>query len=381
MSFETRLKSEYDTRLARSSGEEKRFRETAWAAFQSCGLPDRKTETWKYSNVSGLVKRDWRAGGAGAPLDGWNKDFEVIEVNGAGQVDWNLPLEIEDGWIAASAAVAAPGIELHIRKTPPKPVLLVHRAGAWTSRVHRVCVDLAEIFLGEGEYMRSDITVAHLGAGATVRWVRAQQEAPQAFHFSEVQTHLASGAVLHLSQVNSGAQWSRSSLRADIHGTGAEAHISGLNFGHHQQHLDQRIEIRHRAPSTQSSQLFKGVLKDRARGIVNGKIYIAPHAQKVNSHQLNHNLLLSPTAEADTKPELEIYADDVKANHGASVGRMDEDRLFYLMSRGVARVEAERMLARAFVADVLMKAPKGVLRDFLSARVEDLLPEFLAEAP
>ena len=95
------------------------------------------------------------------------------------------------------------------------------------------------------------------------------------------------------------------------------------------------------AGHTSSSQLFKGILKDRARGVLNGKIYIAQNAQKVSSSQLNHNLLLSPGAEADTKPELEIYADDVKANHGASIGRLDEDKMFFLMSRGIRRDEAQ----------------------------------------
>jgi len=128
---------------------------------------------------------------------------------------------------------------------------------------------------------------------------------------------------------------------------------------------------------TVSSQLFKGILKDRARGVLNGKIYIGPKAQKVASSQLNHNLLLSPTAEADTKPELEIYADDVKANHGATVGRMDGEKLFYLLSRGLPLHESRQMLARAFVDEVLMKIASRSSRQFVQSRMESLLRDFL----
>jgi Fe-S cluster assembly protein SufD len=130
---------------------------------------------------------------------------------------------------------------------------------------------------------------------------------------------------------------------------------------------------------SESSQLFKGVLKDTARGVLNGKIYIAKDAQKVSSMQLNHNLLLSKGAEADTKPELEIYADDVKANHGASIGRLDEDKVFYLMSRGIPRALAQQMLAHAFVGDVLMKIGPRLLRRFADACVHGWLPDFSAD--
>ena len=114
-------------------------------------------------------------------------------------------------------------------------------------------------------------------------------------------------------------------------------------------------------------------VRDNSRGILNGKIYIAHGADKVYSSQLNHNLLLSPGAEADTKPELEVYADDVKANHGASVGRLDEDKLFYLLSRGIAHAEAEQMLAHAFTADVLMKIGDSKLKRFATECAQELM--------
>ena len=179
-----------------------------------------------------------------------------------------------------------------------------------------------------------------------------------------------------LGQLNSGAAWARGSLKIDIKGEHCEANIHGLTLARGEQHIDQRVEVNHHAALTTSSQLFKGVLKDHARGVLNGKIFIARDAQKVVSSQLNHNLLLSSTAEADTKPELEIYADDVKANHGASVGQLDEAKLFYLLSRAIPRHEAVQMLARAFAGDVLMKVPALALRELLSEQVAAVLPDF-----
>jgi Fe-S cluster assembly protein SufD len=179
--------------------------------------------------------------------------------------------------------------------------------------------------------------------------------------------------------LNSGALWARTSLRADTDGIEAEATVSGITFARGKQHNDQRILVNHFCADTRSSQLFKGVLKDQSRGVVNGKIYIAQDAQEVVSSQLNHALLLSPGAEADIKPELEIYADDVKANHGASIGRLDQDKVFYLVSRGIRRHQAQQMLAHAFVTDVLMKIESRELRALADERVNGWLPAFIEE--
>jgi Fe-S cluster assembly protein SufD len=297
------------------------------------------------------------------------------------------PLNYDDGFLSASAAVSGGGFTLDVRHSVRRPLLLIHGAegeDVWTSTLNQIMLaehaslQLAEIFVGEnGKYLRSDITRVILQDGAQLEWARVQQENEQASSFGEVQAHLMARSRLAVTQVNSGAEWSRGSLKIDIQGEGAEALINGLSFGRAQQHIDQRVQVSHHAANTISHQLFKGVLKDRARGVLNGKIYIARDAQKVVSSQLNHNLLLGSGAEADTKPELEIYADDVKANHGASVGRLDEEKLFDFLSRGIPREVAERMLAQAFVADVMMKIPSAALRALVRTRVDGLLPGFL----
>jgi len=415
MSFTERVASAYKDVLSSAPAGEKRFREDAWAQYSRFGLPDRKTETWKYSNLNALTKTDWHLTG---PLsdsailseverlrEKWRLQFDIaVILDGSFRKDLSetgsykisaldlssiSDLQFEDGWGGLSAALAKPGFSLEAsgdRVERPLLIIQAHSGGtAWSTSVNRIALqsranmELASISIGPvSKYLRSDITLIELANSSRLSWARLQQESQEAYHFSEVQARLATGARLDLTQLNGGAAWSRTSLRTLISGELGEAHIHGLTFGRASQHIDQRVEVRHASANTSSSQLFKGVLKDSARGVLNGKIVIERNAQKVLSSQLNHNLLLSKTAEADTKPELEIYADDVKANHGASVGRMDEEKLFYLMSRGIPRMQAQEMLAHAFVGDVLMKIESPKLRQFADENVRGWLPEFMS---
>lgn len=413
MSFTERAESQFKNVLSSAGAGEKRFRESAWEQYSRLGLPDRKTETWKYSSLGALTKSDW--GFAGSISDAgvlsevealkvkWRLRFDIAvvldgiyrpELSEIGKYNISslkmdaLPvLSFEDGWSGLSVALARPGYELAIGAQAARPLLVIQAHSGkmkWATSLNRISISsnveahVALITVGPSEkYLRSDVTVVDLADAARLSLIRVQQDSFDSFHFSEVQARVAAGAKLHLAQLNGGAAWSRTSLRSQIVGELGEAHVNGLTFGRASQHVDQRVEVRHSAANTISSQLFKGVLKDTARGILNGKIAIERDAQKVISSQMNHNLLLSKTAEADTKPELEIYADDVKANHGASVGRMDEEKLFYLMSRGIPRAQAQQMLAHAFVGDVLMKIEPALLREFADESVRGWLPDFV----
>ncbi len=414
MSFGDRVTSQYQSLIATVKGAELAFREEAWAKFAKTGMPGKKDDDWKYTSTNAVTSVPWNLAPI-ANLDGlpsfakaminqWSKDFDVlVTVNGSvdqasstldkkflRELDFAaLELKLDDGWSGLASALARPGFDLNVTSTPARPFLIVHAqtSGAtWSPVVNRISVAkgvalaLAEVHLGVGQpYLRSEMTVADVGEDAVFDWVRVQQEDLAPAHFSEVQSRLQARAILNLTQLHGGAGWCRSSLRAEILGERAEAHLSGLTFARAKQHIDQRVEVRHAKGLSTSTQLFKSVLKDYARGVLNGKILIERDAQKVSSMQLNHNLLLSPTAEADTKPELEIYADDVKANHGASIGRLSDDEMFYLMSRGIPRSLAQQMLAHAFAGDVLMKIGPKTLRRFADACVQSWLPEFSVE--
>lgn len=413
MSFADRVSSQYKDLIAGATGGEKSFREEAWQKYAKLGMPDKKYESWRYTSNAVVTKAPWElsptADSSALPqaaldlLSVWAKDFDLlVTVNGTirlgpstlnkkylRDLDFaSLALNFEDGWTGLASALARPGFHLEINEALPKPLLIVHAqvsGGTWSPTVNRISVgrgiafELAEIHLGNDlPYLRSEMTSVDLAQDAVLNYVRVQQEHIQPVHFSEVQARLQSNAILNLTQLHGGSAWCRSSLRAEILGERAEAHLSGLTFARARQHIDQRVEVRHAKGLSTSTQLFKSVLKDFARGVLNGKILIERDAQKVSSMQLNHNLLLSPTAEADTKPELEIYADDVKANHGASIGRLSDDEMFYLMSRGIPRALAQQMLAHAFAGDVLMKIGPKTLRRFADSCLQSWLPEFSA---
>lgn len=418
MNFSESVKQQFVQRLSSARGAERGFRERAWAEYERLGLPDRGNEDWKYSSLSAVSARQWSDAvdtSAQIPdtvrewIQAHKVDFEIaVMMNGvfdkrASSLTLESGYEFEtprapgeafhfaDGFVALAAAVNRGGYSLKVAPgvVYPKPLLIVHCVsgdGVWAPSMNRVQIgsgaqfNLCEVFLGASRsYLRTDLTLVDLSETAHFRWTRAQMENRSASHFSEVYVAQERNSSLHLTALNAGAEWARTTLTTRLCAEGAEASINGLTFAREDQHIEQRVQVRHLAAHTQSSQLFKGVLKDRARGVLNGKIHIAAGAQKVQSSHLNHNLLLSSQAEADTKPELEIFADDVKANHGATVGRLDEDKLFYLLSRGIPRAVAVNILARAFVSDVLMRMPSRTQRDWLSKQVESTLPEFAAQ--
>jgi Fe-S cluster assembly protein SufD len=404
-------KDRYDDLIEKASPSERSFRERAWDAYRKQGLPEHGLESWKYSTPATWLGREWVPSielptipaWALTRVIPWTSRFEVVFlVNGrlvnqklpsgvsARSFDRDLNLNFDDGVISASTALSVGGVQIDFgTSSSQKPLLLVHVHSGdaqWTAASHHVQVaagvraELVEIFVSQNaNYLRTDISRVDVSEGGSLEWVRLQMEGQQASFLADVQAHLDKHSRVSVTQINAGAQWSRNSLKFDVRGAGAEAQVNGMTFGAGQSHIDQRVQISHHVGDTSSSQLFKGILKDRSRGVLNGKIFIGPHAQRVNSSQLNHNLLLSPHAEADTKPELEIFADDVKANHGATVGRLDEERLFYLLSRGIPLSEAQHILARAFVDDVTMKIRGMELRQIVNTELERLVPEFLRD--
>lgn len=401
MSLITAAKQQFDTISAAGSREEKALREEAWRRMETLGLPHRRTETWKYSSLATLDKMTWPLPAPTAlvlppVLVRWltarKEQFDVaVLVDGVFRPELSSlsreiqvgistlkPFKGEDGFSNMSLAVARGGLKIEVAPNTAvkRPLLMVkyQSHGGWLSSFHEINIGagselrMAEIFAGgSARFLRTDLTLASVGENSSLQWLRHQGEPGDCSHFNETQVQLAANSRLHFSQVHRGARWLRGQVFVDLNGEGAEAQLQGLTFGENEQHIDQRIVVNHHKGNTASGQLFKGVFKDQARGIMNGKIFIARDAQKVASLQMNHNLLLSPGAEANTKPELEIYADDVKANHGATVGRLDEDKMFYLRSRGLTAAAAEKLLSEGFARDVYMKIPDCLLREIAEA--------------
>jgi Fe-S cluster assembly protein SufD len=202
-------------------------------------------------------------------------------------------------------------------------------------------------------YFTNAVTEISLGEGARVDHYKIQRESEKSFHVGTTQIRQARDSQLHSFSFAVGGSLARTNIYTSLDGDAATCTLNGLYLADGVQHIDNQTIIEHIAPNCPSHEVYKGVLDGHSHGVFNGKVYVHPEAQKTDGKQSNNNLLLSPTARVDTKPQLEIFADDVKCTHGATVGRLDEMAMFYLNSRGIGPEMARTLLTYAFAADVL----------------------------
>jgi Fe-S cluster assembly protein SufD len=212
---------------------------------------------------------------------------------------------------------------------------------------------LLEIGIGDGVYLHNPVMTAVVAKDAALTHLRIQSESVAAFVLSTLYADVAEGGTYDSFTLAVGGRLSRAEIHARLGGPNAIAHLNAAQILAGSQHADFTTIISHDAPNCASRQTVKTVLAGAARGVFQGKIEVARVAQKTDGYQMNQALLLSPDAEMDSKPQLEIYADDVKCSHGATVGAIDAEQLFYLRSRGVPEAEARQMLVRAFLAEAL----------------------------
>jgi len=226
-------------------------------------------------------------------------------------------------------------------------ILVVLEAGASATVVERYIGDDSQ------PYLTNVVTEAIVGPNASLRHVKTQEEGAAAFHLASIWAHQAPSSRFRSCSISLGAALARTDISTLLDGEGAECDLDGLYIGRNQQHVDHHTIIDHRSPHASSRELYKGVLDDAATGVFNGKVFVRQDAQKSNAQQMNKNLLLSDSATVDTKPQLEIFADDVKCSHGATVGRLDATALFYLRSRGIDAQRAREILVYAFANEML----------------------------
>jgi len=218
-----------------------------------------------------------------------------------------------------------------------------------------------------GAWMTSAVTEVSVAAGARVVHYAIEEESPRAFHVGSVEARVERDARFESHLVAVGGGVVRREARTALAGPGAECVVNGLYMPKVAQHIDCFTSIEHLVPHGTSQQLYKGVIGDDGRGVWTGRVLVAQDAQKTSAQQTNMNLLLSEKAHVDTRPQLEIYADDVKCSHGATVGRLDADALFYLRSRGLGDAAARSLLTYAFGAEIVDRIPLPSLRRQLEA--------------
>jgi Fe-S cluster assembly protein SufD len=397
----------YHETLGRLPGDSA-LRAAAAASFKTSGLPggtqQRRIEAWKYTSLRSVAEADFQPSGAprhevetllaglslpAAPrvvfVNGaLHDDFSMLPATGfsqfAKQPDFGtLTWPDREPMVALNTMLALDGATLDLPAGFDAGVMQLVSIASGDGDFHpRHTIRLAkgarltlvEISSGEGNYLLNTVAEVHVAEGAHLTHLRLQNEALKAFHVSTTYVDVATNGTYDSFTLNLGAGLSRTEIHTQLAGAGAGAHLNAAQILAGSQHGDFTTVIGHVAPGCTSRQTVKNVLAGRSRGVFQGKIEVARHAQKTNGYQMNQALLLSPYAEVDSKPELEIFADDVKCSHGATIGQLDAEQLFYLRSRGIPGTEARSILVRAFLAEALDAVADGTIRTWLDAAVE-----------
>ncbi|MBN2548134.1 MAG: Fe-S cluster assembly protein SufD [Anaerolineales bacterium] len=224
-----------------------------------------------------------------------------------------------------------------------------------------------------GQSLHSGLIEIHVGESANLRFVELQSWGDQVWNFSHERARVARDGNLDWIFGAIGSRLTKNFSDLELVGQGASGRMSGFYFTDGTQHLDHDTQQNHLAPNTTSDLLFKGALRDHSRSVWQGMIYVAPGAQKTDGYQANRNLVLSPNARADSIPGLEIMADDVRCTHGATVGKIDQEMMFYLRSRGIPQPEAERLIVEGYFDPIMQRIPfEGVRTRFQAAIIEKM---------
>ena len=400
-------------------------RRAAMDAFSKQGIPTIRHEEWKYTNVLPLLAADLKPSTepAGDSIDASaigvlpNVDaWRLVLVNGFLQPTMSvLPTgpeitiaPITDELLAANGRVSAlfgtitpanahPFVAVNTALT--QHAMLIHVHGVLDKPLHVVCVGdarhgdvlhtprvfvladpMARATIVEshhtiGDHQSLDVTVVELSAEAqsALRYIKIVNDVDHASHIGSMAAIVARDARATCATIVTGGRLVRNDLAVRLTEPGAEGYLYGVSVLDGTSIADNHTVVDHIAPHCHSEELYKGVYDGKSVGVFNGKIFVREDAQKTTAYQSNHALLLSDAAQINAKPQLEIWADDVKCSHGATTGQLDDDALFYLRARGVSEAEARTLLTHAFAAEVLDHLDDDAVRDHLVALVDEAL--------
>lgn len=388
----------------------------ARAAFVAAGLPDRRVESWRYSALNGLEALDPAAGFveaaalpelagiAGTLVEQQAGRFRVADASPQGLAITVGAVSSRDAFPGESRGAPAPTIEasradafrwlaqagseeiLRIDASAAVPGLwrlaLQHDSAGIAHSHIRVRVRAgASLSLVEHAFgadaaagLSNRLLEIDIEEGGALTWIRLQETGAKAQSIQHTEVRLAAGAHFHGVALELGGLWSRHALGVRIEGAQAQARLDGLVALQGRQHHDTQLTLRHAVGAATSRTQWKAIANQRARSVFNGLIAVAAGADATEAHLKTANLLLSPHAEIDTKPELVIEADEVVCSHGATVGQLDDRALFYLRSRGIPQAQARQMLTLAFGGEVLAAVASAELRAALAGRVDAHLP-------
>ncbi len=388
-------------------------RAAASSIIEEKGLPSRKNEEYRYTNLSKILERNFgdfggnfESGADFNPITPTLSDNQLVFVNGVLSEELsscNLPngitiskleeskelvaQEIDtnaDEFLLLNTSNLASGIAISIDKSAviESPLVLVHITDSSKNQAvahPRVVINadenaqamVAEIFLGVGDALSftNAVTEINCAANSNISYIKIGNESPNQLHVGNTQVNVAEKATFNAITANFGGKMVRNNLHIALNGSYSEANLDGLYVTDNKEHVDNHTVVDHKVPNCNSNELYKGIMNGSSKGIFNGKIYVRQDAQVTNAFQSNKNILLSDNATINTKPQLEIWADDVKCSHGCTTGKLDKEQLFYLRARGIGEHSAKLMLLDAYANEVIVKIKDEAIRTY----VQDLL--------
>ncbi len=407
-------------------------RRAAMALLSSGGFPTTRDEAWRYTDVGQLLTVPFAPAKSSAAAravslaesSGLTDAYRLVFVDGVyiaeasrlaglpdGVIVTNLAYAVgshpeltranfgklvdasRHGFAALNTAMTSDGafivVPRGVRVEKPIEILVVasnqvQPVGAHLRNLVRVETNadatVLEHYLGDGNAVSftNSVTEICLAEGAGLTHVKVQREGQSAFHVATIACEQARDSRLYSCSAAAGGALARTEITSALLGEGADAQLFGAYVARGRQHVDHTTFLDHAVPHCTSNELYKGVLGDMSRGVFNGKILVRKDAQKTAAFQSNRNVLLSDSAVVDARPQLEIYADDVKCSHGATIGRLDEEALFYLRSRGIDRVAAQRILTQAFAGEVVDSIAHPGIRALAASVVDEALARALA---
>lgn len=399
------------------------FRERAIERLASTPFPTRRDEDWRYSDFTRVLSQDLSTADTMAPAFD-RSDFEIpdlpayvlVTVDGTYRPEFSdevtgvtiatLEAAIEkephaywldrtvaelhgstsNAFVALNAAFAKGSLFIHVPKAyrVDKPIHVIHLA---TRTAHRrmvcsqvfvvastsaeVIVDETFATIGSGEpIFRNHLVRGGAASNSILKYRSIQNEAQSDAHLSNASFEQQSASVIDHVRVDLGGGQVRNNLDVVHKAAGLETHLAGAFFARGRQRIDNQTFLDHAFPHGESNELYKGIVMERGVTSFNGKVIVRPDAQKTNAFQQNDNLVIGKRAEANAKPQLEIFADDVKCSHGATIGQLDEAPLFYLKARGIPSGQALAMLHRGFLLEVLDRVDNGAVRDYVEVLLQ-----------
>ncbi len=378
----------------------------AKSAIDELDFPTTRTEEWRYTRTARISNEQWKIIENKSSIDitpflipnlnadvvvfvnGFHREdlsaisnlfgVSVAKMNSFSSVEGAQRADEANIFQVLSVAYCTSSLQIDVAKNTvvEKPIHILHittdekalaQARIEISVAQSSQLHLVESFISIDEkksFTNRTLSVS-VGENAQLYLDKIQMESDENFLLNEDNIYIAGNGLFTINTLTVDGGWVRNSLNISLDGQNIEANLNAIFLPRRKQLVDNHTKVNHRFPNCNSNELYKGILNDQSTGVFNGKVYVQPDAQKTNAYQSNANILLSDDAQMNTKPELEIYADDVKCSHGTTTGQMDENALFYLKSRGLGDDNARRLLTTAFINDVLDKVKNEAVKDYV----------------